>query len=500
MEPNLSGALEFIKDRLYYHNFRGAPQDTSKFHFFSTDDELFYEPFYADFGPLNLGATYRFCQILNTKLNDPELSKKCIVYYSSLDPQKRSNSVTVIGVYAVYYLRFTPDEACKLVSSIYPPLLPFRDASYGGCTYGLTAADVIRGMYKALIHQFVDFVTFDLEEYQHYEKVENGDLNEILPGKFIAFSGPSATRLEIGDGLYTLAPEDYHSIFRKKGITAIVRLNKKVYDRRQFTCAGFKHYDMYFMDGGTPTEAILRRFMEVAETETGGLAVHCKAGLGRTGTLIGCYIMKHYRFQAAELIGYLRVCRPGTIIGPQQYYLKEMEQRMWRLGEACRKKKFVSSLDMALLGIEPAVVANANASSAPDEDEPDGLSGSLRSLALTADSKSRVKEGAASPIKSSRPAQPLPKASAGPFDQKPKAAAAAPLKKTNVASSVLPAQYAAPTKAAPATYYDTASDAGRKHTHNAETLSSFSTIAHEIPAASLGDFPCRPRYTRQADL
>ena len=60
-------------------------------------------------------------RILNTKLNDPELSKKCIVYYSSLDPQKRSNSVTVIGVYAVYYLRFTPDEACKLVSSMYGP-------------------------------------------------------------------------------------------------------------------------------------------------------------------------------------------------------------------------------------------------------------------------------------------------------------------------------------------------------------------------------------------
>ena len=121
----------------------------SKFHFFSTDDELFYEPFYADFGPLNLGATYRFCQcdpplfcnvfvtvvfrirlrarrILNTKLNDPELSKKCIVYYSSLDPQKRSNSVTVIGVYAVYYLRFTPDEACKLVSSMYDPLCSTR--------------------------------------------------------------------------------------------------------------------------------------------------------------------------------------------------------------------------------------------------------------------------------------------------------------------------------------------------------------------------------------
>ena len=30
------------------------------------------------------------------------------------------------------------------------------------------------------------------------------------------------------------------------------------------------------------------------------------AGLGRTGTLIACYIMKHYRFTAAEAIAWLR--------------------------------------------------------------------------------------------------------------------------------------------------------------------------------------------------
>ena len=30
------------------------------------------------------------------------------------------------------------------------------------------------------------------------------------------------------------------------------------------------------------------------------------AGLGRTGTLLGCYLMKHYRFTAAEAIGWLR--------------------------------------------------------------------------------------------------------------------------------------------------------------------------------------------------
>ena len=31
--------------------------------------------------------------------------------------------------------------------------------------------------------------------------------------------------------------------------------------------------------------------------------------------------MKHYKFTAPEAIGWLRVCRPGSVIGPQQDYL-----------------------------------------------------------------------------------------------------------------------------------------------------------------------------------
>ena len=47
------------------------------------------------------------------------------------------------------------------------------------------------------------------------------------------------------------------------------------------------------------------------------------AGLGRTGTLIGLYIMKHYKFTAAETIAWIRICRPGAVIGPQQNFLEE---------------------------------------------------------------------------------------------------------------------------------------------------------------------------------
>jgi hypothetical protein len=44
--------------------------------------------------------------------------------------------------------------------------------------------------------------------------------------------------------------------------------------------------------------------------------------------------MKHYRFTAAEAIGWMRICRPGCVIGPQQHYLKQIEARMWAEGEA----------------------------------------------------------------------------------------------------------------------------------------------------------------------
>lgn len=61
--------------------------------------------------------------------------------------------------------------------------------------------------------------------------------------------------------------------------------------------------------------------MRIAETERYGLAIHCKAGLGRTGTLIALYAMKHYRFPAAAFIGWIRIARPGSILGPQQHWL-----------------------------------------------------------------------------------------------------------------------------------------------------------------------------------
>jgi len=35
-----------------------------------------------------------------------------------------------------------------------------------------------------------DYKTFAVHEFQHYAKLENGNMHWIIPGKFIAFDGP----------------------------------------------------------------------------------------------------------------------------------------------------------------------------------------------------------------------------------------------------------------------------------------------------------------------
>ena len=49
--------------------------------------------------------------------------------------------------------------------------------------------------------------------------------------------------------------------------------------------------------------------------------------------------MKHFKFTAPECIAWLRICRPGSVIGPQQNYLEEKQAWLWMQGDIYRAKQ-----------------------------------------------------------------------------------------------------------------------------------------------------------------
>ena len=81
-------------------------------------------------------------------------------------------------------------------------------------------------------------------------------------------------------------------------------------------------------DMGVPSPACMLAILDtmsaiVARGAT--VYVHCWGGKGRTGTVIALALMRLHDFSAREAMAWLRILRPGSVIGDQQRYLNALE-------------------------------------------------------------------------------------------------------------------------------------------------------------------------------
>lgn len=189
------------------------------------------------------------------------------MHIATSENQKLVNSAFCVGVYSILYLNYEPEVIYNILTdNNKTQFIGFLDASYPpNQHYRLKLKDCLLAIKKAKDLKFIDLDSFNVQEYEFYEKVKNGDLNFIIPNKILAFSRYSFffnynykfikitkflnflfliylkkknisphMRTELVNDYPRFSPNFYFNYFRKKNITTIIRLNEKKYDEKEF--------------------------------------------------------------------------------------------------------------------------------------------------------------------------------------------------------------------------------------------------------------------------
>ena len=275
-------------------------------------------------------------------------------------------------------LDMTPEQAAQRFRWLEPSdIESYRDATFNSPDFRLSLLDCWRGLAQAKTLGWVRYApsgflwgAIDIDEYRHYDSVAQGNLTEVVPGKLVAFQGPEdlpggAEYRDDARGARAFSPGFYADILLEMGVRAVVRLNEARYDAAALTARGLAHVDLAFPDCTCPPAAVAARFLAVAEAAPGAVAVHCKAGLGRTGTLIALYMMKHHGFGARAAMGWLRIVRPGSVIGEQQRYLCAVEAARGGRASFGRAVSASGALGATMAGATKAGAVTATKDAAP---------------------------------------------------------------------------------------------------------------------------------------
>ncbi len=111
------------------------------------------------------------------------------------------------------------------------------------------------------------------------------------------------------------ALEDYRWL-RDQGLQLVICLTEDPPVRVWINEVGLFSLHVPIMDMTAPTQEQIDLCVSAvrkAHSQTMGVGIHCAAGLGRTGTILACWLVAHENMNARDAITRVRRLRPGSI-------------------------------------------------------------------------------------------------------------------------------------------------------------------------------------------
>ena len=108
---------------------------------------------------------------------------------------------------------------------------------------------------------------------------------------------------------------------RERQISVLVNLRERAHDPARLARFGLTEIHFPVPDKTAPSPgqitfaiAAMGRILGAGQR----VAVHCRNGRGRSGTMLACYLMRHRGFSADEAIARVRAVRPGAVETQEQ--------------------------------------------------------------------------------------------------------------------------------------------------------------------------------------
>jgi len=150
-------------------------------------------------------------------------------------------------------------------------------------------------------------------------------LHGMITGKPDNFSWLIAEKLA-GSAIPTSSDEIKWAL--DEGVKSIVTIREEPLDEDWIKDVNYLH--IHSNDMGVPEFDDLTRavdFIHERITNNEPVMVHCLAGLGRTGTILACYLIKYQKLSADDSIQKVRKSRPGSIQSfPQEEIIFQFEK------------------------------------------------------------------------------------------------------------------------------------------------------------------------------